>query len=116
MSVVANFIGSLQKPRYNASLTTGPTTVYTVSDGNKMETLGAFSFANKNGSAVDCELYHYDGTTAWLVWVGNVANKTTAIIESDPVRLRPGDEIRAVANTGVTVKLSIISQLETGTL
>lgn len=116
MSVVANYIGSLQKPVYSASLTGTAATVYTVPDGNKSQTLAAYSFANVSGGAVVCELYHYDGSTAWLIWVGSVADDVTAIVTDNPVRLRPGDEIRAKGASGVTVKLSLISQLETQTI
>jgi hypothetical protein len=115
MSVVANYIGSVQKPVYSASLSGVASTVYTVPASNKSLTLASFSFANSGGSSEQCELYHYDGTTAWLVWIGNITNHSTEIVTDTPVRLRPGDEIRAVGDTGVTLKLNLISQLETQT-
>lgn len=116
MSVVANYIGSLQKPSYSASLTGTAAAIYTVPESNKSLTLAAFSFANISGGSVTCELYHYDGTTAWLIWVGAVADDVTAVVENNPVRLRPLDEIRVKGASGVTVKLSLISQLETQTV
>ena len=115
MSVVANYIGSLQSPKYSASLTGTTAAVYTVPSSNKGLTLASFSFANVSGGAVVCELYHFDGSTEWLVWVGSVTDDGTPVITDNPVRLRPGDEIRAKGAASVTLKLNLISQLETQT-
>lgn len=118
MSVVANFIGSLQKPRFYAFANTSKQTVYTVSAGNRLETVGAFSFANDTAGAIQCKLYHYETDapvpTEYLVWTGSVPANSTTIVESNPIRLRPNDEVRAIGAASVTLKLSIISQLETG--
>lgn len=113
MSVVANYIGTLDYPEFYAFANTTKQDVYTVASTNRGLTLGGFSFANDTGSAVQCKLYHYDGTTERLVWTGSVAANSTSIIESNPVRLRASDVIRAVGDASVTLKLSLIAQLET---
>lgn len=113
MSVVANYIGSLQTPEYFAFSNTTKQDVYTVSSGNRQETLAAYSFANDTGSAVQCKVYHFDGSNERLIWTGSVAANSTSIVESNPVRLRPSDVIRAIGASSVTLKLNLIRQLET---
>lgn len=117
MSVVANYIGSLQSPVYGTSLTGTASTVYTVPTTNKGLTLAAFTFTNKSGSSQDVEVYHYEvkTTTAYIIWAGTLANKESVTVSDNPVRLRPSDEIRAVGASGVTLKLDFIAQLETQT-
>ena len=111
MSVVANFIGSLVKNKYQTFSSTSPTTAYTAE--SKIYSVGAFSFANDTAGAIQCKLYHNDGSTDYLVWTGSVPANSTTIVESNPVRLLDGDIIKAIANAGVTLKLSLIAQLET---
>lgn len=113
MSVVANYIGTLDYPEFYTFSAVAKVDAYTVAPTNKGLTLAAFSFANDTAGAVQCKLYHFDGTTEYLVWTGSVPANTTAIVESNPTRLRPGDIIRAVGAASVTLKLSLIAQLET---
>lgn len=117
MSVVANYIGSLSIPEFYAFSNTTKQTVYTVASGNKTETLAAFSFANDTASAVQCKLYHYNtdapAPTESLAWTGSVPASSTVTVESNPIRLRPNDQIRAIGGTSVTLKMSMIAQLET---
>lgn len=113
MSVVANFIGTLDYPRFFAFSSTSKIDAYTVDANNKSLTLGAFSFANDTAGAIQCKLYYWNGTTESLVWTGSVSANSTTIVESNPVRLRPSDVIRAIGASNVTLKMSFISQLET---
>ena len=113
MSVVANYIGTLDYPEFFAFSGTAKVDAYTVSASNKGLTLAAFSFANDSASPVQCKLYHFDGTAERLVWTGSVAANDTKIVESNPTRLKPSDVIRAVGAASVTLKLSLIAQLET---
>lgn len=110
MSVVANFLGSLGKSIYSTFSSTTIKTIYTAE--NSTVTIGSFSFANDTAGAITCKLYHNDGADN-LVWVGSVGANTTAIVESSPVRLLDGHIIKAIANTGVTLKLTPITQLQT---
>ncbi len=79
MSVVANYIGTLDYPEFYAFSGTAKVDAYTVSASNKGLTLAAFSFANDSASPVQCKLYHFDGTAERLVWTGSVAANDTKI-------------------------------------
>lgn len=113
MSITANLIGTLDYPEFFAFSGTSKVDVYTVSSSNKGLTLAAFSFANDTGGAIQCKLYHYDGTTEYLVWTGSVAANSTGPDVAPMVRLSPDDVIRAVGASSVTLGLRLMMQLET---
>lgn len=112
MTVTAQFIGSLVGPEFYAFANTSKQDVYTVSAGNRLLTLADASFANDTGSAVQCKLYHYDGTTERLFWTGSVGANSTSGPDGISIRLAPGDVIRAIGAADVTLTLSLVSQLE----
>ena len=114
MTITAQIIGSLVGPEFHLFANDAKLDVYTVSSGNRLMTLADASFANDTGSAVPCKLYHYVGTTTTerLFWTGSVAANATDGPDGVLIRLAPNDVIRAKADAGVTLTLSLVSQLE----
>ncbi len=111
MSVVANFIGSLETPEYLGLVGTSVQTVYTAQ--NDLMTLAAFTLINDTAGAITCKVYHNNGSADWLIWEGSVAANSATTVTDNPVRLLNTNLIKASGNTNVTVKLSLISQLAT---
>ena len=111
MSVVANFIGSLELPAYLLLSGTSVQTVYTAE--NSTTTLAAFTLSNNTAGAITCSVFHNDGSSEWLIWTGSVPANSSVTVTDNPVRLLNTERIRASGNTNVTVKLSLISQLAT---
>ena len=108
MTITANFLGNLEIQTHFALTGTGSTTVFTAESKGLA---GEVSFANDTGSAVQCKVYRWDGTTAWLIWTGSVAANSTGGM-SIPSRLNTSDEIRVVGANNVTVTISIIRMME----
>ncbi|MDX1222695.1 hypothetical protein GOL85_13280 [Sinorhizobium medicae] len=106
MGVQGNYAGNLYAPICQTLANTTKIKVGDTMDDDTL-TLSSFAFCNDNGSAVVCQLYWYDAanTTEHLVWQKSVADDTTEVVESLPLRLRDGDEIRVVGDSSVHVSL-----------
>lgn len=106
MGVQANYAGNLYVPVCQTLANTTKIALGTAMDDDSL-TVASFAFCNDNASAVVCQLYWYDAstTTEHLVWQKSVATDTTEVVESLPLRLRTGDEIRVVGNSSVYVTL-----------
>ena len=109
MSVVGNYTGNVQVPVCQTLANTTKIAIGPAMADDSL-TLASFAICNDNASAVVAQLYWYDAanTTEHLVWQKSVATDTTEIIESLPLRLRTGDEIRVVGNSSVYVTLIYI--------
>lgn len=109
MAVTGNYAGNLEIP---VCQTLANTTKIKVGDTMTDDslTLASFAFCNDNASAVVCQLYWYRAstTTESLIWQKSVATDATEVVESLPLRLRDGDEIRVVGNSSVYVTLVYI--------
>lgn len=104
MSVNGNYEGNVELPEHTVLSSTSTTTLGTVA-ANMTRTLASFSFANTSAGSITCRLIRNDGTTDYTVWVGAVAANDAKVVDNLPLRLRSGDSIKAVGNTGVTVTL-----------
>lgn len=112
MSVNANYSGNVVEPVHVVLTNTSTTIVGTAMTDNSM-TLASWAFCNPSGASVDCGLYLYDfsATTERLVWQKPVPAKDTAVESNLPLRLWPGDEIRAKGANTVTVTLTMTMNL-----
>lgn len=104
MSVTGYYNGNVHVPIVQTLTDTSETTIGDAAVNDTL-TLASFAFCNDNGSAKVCQLKWYDGSTSHLIWQGSVSNDATAIVDNIPLRLVSGNEIRAVADSGVTVSL-----------
>ncbi|ANK73732.1 hypothetical protein FA04_14550 [Ensifer adhaerens] len=106
MAVTGNYAGNVYVPICQTLANTTKIAVGTAMDDDTL-TLASFAFCNDNASAVVCQLYWYDAanTTEHLIWQKPVATDATEVVESLPLRLREGDEIRVVGNSSVHVTL-----------
>lgn len=112
MSVNANYGGNVAKAVHLVLSGTTTTLVGTAMEDNSM-TLSSWAFCNPTGGAVDCSLYWYDfsTTTERLIWQKPVPTKDTAVESNLPLKLWPGDEIRAKGAATVTVTLTMTMNL-----
>lgn len=112
MSVNANYGGNVAKPVHLVLAGTTTTLVGTAMDDNSM-TLSSWAFCNPTGGAVTCDLFWYDALTATerLIWRKSVAANDTTIESNLPLKLWPGDEIRAKGANTVTVTLTMTMNL-----
>lgn len=106
MSVAGNYAGNVEIPVCQAIANTTKIKVGDTMTDDTL-TLASFAFCNDHHSAVVCKLYWYRAstTTESLVWQKSVASDTTEIVSDLPLRLRDGDEIRVVADSGMYVTL-----------
>lgn len=111
MSVNANYGGNIVKPVHIVLAGTTTTLVAAISD-NSMS-LSSWAFCNPTGGAVTCSLYWYDASTSTerLIWRKSAATIDTLIESNLPLRLWPGDEIRASGANTVTVTLTMTMNL-----
>lgn len=107
MSVNGNYTGNVNKPQYKALSGTSAETVFTASDTSN--TTASWAFCNTTGGAVTCKFIHNQGGTDYTVWQKSVAANSTDVESNLPLRLAPGDIIKAVGNTGVTVTVTLLS-------
>lgn len=109
MAVNGNYAGNIE---IAVCQTLANTTKIKIGDAMTDDTLtlASFAFCNDNASAVVCQLYWYRVATGTesLIWQKSVATDDTTVVENIPLRLRNGDEIRAVGNSSVYVTLVYI--------
>lgn len=106
MTVNANYAGNIRKPVSVALTSSTKTTVGSVvPDGDRSNTLAAWSFVNPTGAPVNCELYWSDGVTDYLVWRKAVAANDTSVESNLPIRLEGGNAIKVVGANTVTTTL-----------
>ena len=104
--ISGNFSGALEAP-IPAVLGTTNSDVVTCATGDAGLHVAGFTLANDSGSAVVCRVYYYraSDTTDYLFMVKSVGANDT--FEADtPIRLRPGDKIKAKAATGSVVTMT----------
>lgn len=106
MGVQGNYAGNLYVPICQTLANTTKIAIGTAMDDDSL-TLSSFAFCNDNAAAVICQLYWYDAANnvEHLIWQKSTATDTTEVVESLPLRLRTGDEIRVVGNSSVHVTL-----------
>lgn len=112
MSVNANYGGNIYSPIHLALTGATTTTVAPAMPDNSM-TLSSWAFCNPTGGAVTCSLYWYEAstTTEHLIWNKSVATVDTVVESNLPLRLWPGDEIRAKGVATITVTLTMTMNL-----
>lgn len=112
MSVNANYGGNIAKPVHLVLAGSTTTLVGSAMSDNSM-TLSSWAFCNPTGGAVTCDLYWYDfaTTTEHLIWRKSVATNDTTVESNLPLRLWPGDEIRAKGANTITVTLTMTMNL-----
>ncbi|PHS03819.1 MAG: hypothetical protein COA78_17255 [Blastopirellula sp.] len=108
MSIQANYAGGLQRPGPVPLTTTDMTAIVVAS--NRSNTVAGYSLANGSGSTVQVACYYYDGTTEFLVWIGEIPAYRTEIISDAPLQLFDGDEFRvqAAAGAAITVNPTVV--------
>jgi hypothetical protein len=112
MSVNANYGGNIVRPVHKVLVDASTTLVGSAMTDNAM-TLSSWAFCNPTGVAVTCSLYWYEfaTTTEHLVWSKSVATNDTSVESNLPLRLWPGDEIRAKGANTITVTLTMTMNL-----
>lgn len=96
MSVHGNYGGGLENP-VPVAITLAATKTDIVTANDNAATLASFGVSNNGGGATVVQVYFYDGTTDFLIWVKSVADDTTEIVSDLPIALRDGDKIKAEA-------------------
>lgn len=111
MSVNANYGGNVVKP-VHLVLAGATTTLVSAMTDNSM-TLSSWAFCNPTGGSVTCSLYWWEAaaSTEHLIWMKPVPTVDTAVESNLPLRLQPGDEIRAKGANTVTVTLTMTMNL-----
>jgi hypothetical protein len=112
MSVNANYGGNIVEPVHLVLAGATTTLVGTAMTDNSM-TLSSWAFCNPTGGAVTCSLYWWDASASAerLIWQKSVATIDTVVESNLPLRLWPGDEIRAKGAANVTVTLTMTMNL-----
>lgn len=112
MSVNANYGGNVAKPVHVVLTNTSTTAIGSAMQDNSM-TLSSWAFCNPTGGAITCSLYWYEAatTTEHLIWTKSVATVDTVVESNLPLRLWPGDEIRAKGANTITVTLTMTMNL-----
>jgi len=112
MSVNANYGGNIARPVHLVFAGATTTLVGSAMQDNSM-TLSSWAFCNPTGGTVNCSLYWYEAatTTEHLIWQRPVPTSDTLVESNLPLRLWPGDEIRAKGAATVTVTLTMSMNL-----
>lgn len=112
MSVNANYGGNIVRP-VHLVLADGTTTLVGSAMTDNAMTLSSWAFCNPTAGAVTCSLYWYEAanTTEHLIWTKSVSTNDTVVESNLPLRLWPGDEIRAKGAASVTVTLTMTMNL-----
>lgn len=103
MAVLGTYVGNVDQPANVALSGTSKTDIVTAPDESMVT--ASVSFANDTGGAVTCKLYWFRAATStdYLIWTSSVAANDTETVSDIPVRLRTGDKIKAIGNSGVSV-------------
>lgn len=112
MSVNANYGGNIVRP-VHLVLASGSTTLVGSAMTDNSMTLSSWAFCNPTGGSVNCDIYWYEfaTTTEHLIWRKAVGTNDTVVESNLPLRLWPGDEIRAKGANTITVTLTMTMNL-----
>jgi hypothetical protein len=103
MAVLGTYAGNVDYPANVALSGTSKTDIVTAADD--YATTASVSFANDTAGAIVCKLYWFKASNAtdYLIWTSSVPANDTETVSDVPIRLRQGDKIKAIGNTGVSV-------------
>lgn len=106
MSVTTNYIGNIVPPVSVVLTTTSKTDIGAAMDDDSI-TLASWIICNESGGSVLFKLFHYEDSTGQerLHWIKTIAAGDSQGASDYPIRMRVGDEMRAVGAASVTVNL-----------